>query len=87
MRGSGDGLAPWPTKPVTPGVLRMTYQRVVVEVAAHEQVAGEDLLLDDDLLAVLELDDVFHRDDDLVDRSSMFMDGMRASRFCLTFFS
>src|SRR5690606_13222420 len=23
-RGSGDGLAPWPTKPVTPGVLRMT---------------------------------------------------------------
>ena len=67
MRGSGDGLVPWPTKPVTPGVLRMTYQRVVVEVAAHQQVAGEHLLLDDDLLAVLELDDVFHRDDDLVD--------------------
>ena len=44
-----------------------TYQRVVVEVAAHQQVAGEHLLLDDDLLAVLELDDVFHRDDDLVD--------------------
>src|SRR3954452_2469601 len=41
--------------------------RVVVELAAHEEVAREDLLLDDDLLAVLELDDVFHRDDDLVD--------------------
>ena len=25
-RGSGEGLAPWPTKPVTPGVLRTTYQ-------------------------------------------------------------
>ena len=25
-RGSGEGLAPWPTKPVTPGVLRITYQ-------------------------------------------------------------
>ena len=25
-RGSGDGFAPWPTNPVTPGVLRMTYQ-------------------------------------------------------------
>ena len=27
-RGSGDGLAPWPTKPVTPGVLRITNQAV-----------------------------------------------------------
>src|SRR3954453_20595227 len=32
--------------------------RVVIEIAAHQQVAGEDLLLNDDLLAVLELDDV-----------------------------
>ena len=40
---------------------------VVVHVAPHEQVAGEDLLLDDDLAAVLELDDVLHRDDDLED--------------------
>ena len=40
---------------------------VVVEAHAHEQVAGEDLLLHDDLAAVLELDDVFHRDDDLED--------------------
>ena len=40
---------------------------VVVEVHAHEQVAREDLLLRDDLLAALELDDVFHRDDDLED--------------------
>ena len=40
---------------------------VVVERHAHEQVAGEDLLLHDDLAAVLELDDVFHRDDDLED--------------------
>ena len=40
---------------------------VVVETHAHEQVAGEDLLLHDDLAAVLELDDVFHRDDDFED--------------------
>ena len=60
---------------------------VVVEVAAHEQVAREHLLLDDDLLAALELDDVLHRDDDLVDAPSMFMEEVRASRFCLTFFS
>jgi len=31
------------------------------------RITREDLLLDDDLLAVLELDDVFHRDHDLVD--------------------
>src|SRR5262245_2341189 len=41
--------------------------RVVVEVHAHQQVTGEDLLLDDDLAPVLELDDVLHRDDDLED--------------------
>ena len=40
---------------------------VVVELAPAQQVAGEHLLLDDDLLAVLELGDVLHRDDDLVD--------------------
>ena len=40
---------------------------VVVEIHAHQQVAGEDLLLHDDLAAVLELDDVFHRDDDFED--------------------
>jgi hypothetical protein len=52
LRGSGVGLLPGPTNPVTPGVLRITYQRVVVEAAADQQVAGEHLLLDDDLLAV-----------------------------------
>ena len=41
--------------------------RVVVEGHAHEQVAGEHLLLHDDLATALELDDVLHRDDDLVD--------------------
>ena len=40
---------------------------VVVEVEADQQVAGEDLLRDDLLLAVLELDDVLHGDDDLED--------------------
>ena len=58
---------PWPTKPVTPGRVADHVPGVVVEVAAHEQIAREHLLLDDDLLAVLELDDVFHGDDDLVD--------------------
>ena len=45
--------------------------RVVVEGHAHQQVAGEHLLLHDDLPAVLELDDVLHRDDDLED---LFLD-------------
>src|SRR5690242_21148655 len=40
---------------------------VVVEVAPHEQVAGEHLLGDQHLLAGLELDDVLHGDDDLED--------------------
>ena len=41
--------------------------RVVVEIEADQEVAREDLLRDDLLLAVLELDDVFHGDDDLED--------------------
>src|SRR5680860_895968 len=41
--------------------------RVVIQSHASEQVPGEDLLLHDDLAAVLELDDVFHRNDDLED--------------------
>ena len=40
---------------------------LVVQVAAHQQVAGEDLLRDRDLLAVPELVDVLHRDLDLED--------------------
>ncbi len=40
---------------------------VIVEAAAHQQVAGEHLLLNDDLLALAELDDVFHWNDDFVD--------------------
>src|SRR5205085_424901 len=40
---------------------------IVVETHSDEEVAGEDLLLHDDLAAVLELDDVFHRDDDFED--------------------
>src|SRR6478672_743457 len=40
---------------------------VVVEGHAHQQVAGEHLLLHDDLAAALELDDVLHRNDDLED--------------------
>src|ERR1700690_3666717 len=40
---------------------------VVVETHAHEQVTREHLLLHHDLAAVLELDDVFHRDDDFED--------------------
>src|SRR6185437_16609310 len=38
---------------------------VVVQVATDQQIAGEGLLLDGDLLAALELDDVLHGDDDL----------------------
>ena len=40
---------------------------VVVELAAHEQVAGEHLAAHHDPLAVLELDDVLGGDDDLED--------------------
>ena len=77
-RDSGVGLAPWPDEAGDAGGVADDVPGVVVEVAAHEQVAGEHLLLDDDLLAVLELDDVLHGDDDLVDASSMFIDAMRA---------
>ena len=57
----------WPTKPVTPGVLRTTHHESSSRSHADQQVAREHLLLDDDLLAALELDDVFHGDDDLED--------------------
>src|SRR5581483_2530696 len=40
---------------------------LVVDIGPHEEVAGEHLLLDDDLLAVLELDDILDRDDHLED--------------------
>src|SRR5579862_2204933 len=40
---------------------------VVIKLGAGEQVAGEDLPLDGDLLPAFELDDLFHRDDHLVD--------------------
>ena len=43
--------------------------RVIVETAAHQQVAREHLLLDDDFLALAELLDVFHWNDDFVDAS------------------
>ena len=78
---------PWPTKPVTPGRVADHVPGVVVELAAHQQVAREHLLLDDDLLAALELDDVLHGDDDLVDAALHVHRRVRASRFCLTFFS
>ena len=64
---SGVGLVPGPTNPVTPGVWRITDQESSSRSAAAQQVAGEDLFLDGDLLAALELDDVLHRDDHLVD--------------------
>ena len=67
LRRIGDGLPPWFTNPVTPGVLRMTYQASSSSCAAHEQVAREELLLGDDLLAVLELGDLTGGDDHLVD--------------------
>ena len=41
--------------------------RLVVHLATDQQVAREDLLQDGLLLAVLELVDFFHRNDDLVD--------------------
>ena len=39
MRGSGDGLLPAPTKPVTPGRVADHVPAVVVEVAPDQQVA------------------------------------------------
>src|ERR1700722_5060653 len=55
-RARGVGLLPGRRRP-----------GVIFQVAAAQQVAREDLLLDYDLLAVLELDDILHRDDHLVD--------------------
>ena len=80
LRDSGVGFAPLPTNPVTPGRVAHDVPGVVVEVHAHEQVAGEDLLLHDDLAAVLELDDVFHRDDDLEDALLDVPSSARGSR-------
>src|SRR6476661_8535130 len=50
---------------------------VVIEEAAHQQVAGEHLLLDDDLLAVLELGHLLHGDDHFVD-AALHVHGRRA---------
>jgi hypothetical protein len=58
--------SPAPTNPVTPGVLRMTYQAVVVEFAANQQVAGENLLLNHDLFAIANLVDILKRNRSLV---------------------
>ena len=66
-RDNGVGLVPGTDEPGDPGGVADHRPRVVVEVAAGEEISGEDLLLDDDLLAVLELDDVLHGDDDLED--------------------
>ena len=67
LRESGVGLGAAADEPGDAGRVAHDVPGVVVEAHAHEQVAREDLLLHDDLAAVLELDDVFHRDDDLED--------------------
>jgi hypothetical protein len=51
-----------PTKPVTPGVLR-----IVGQVHAHQDIAGELVLTDGLAVAVLDLDDLFLRHLGLVD--------------------
>ena len=67
LRERRRGLGAAADEPGDAGRVAHDVPGVVVEAHAHEQVAGEDLLLHDDLAAVLELDDVFHRDDDLED--------------------
>ena len=66
-RDSGVGLVPGPDEAGHARRVADHRPGVVVEVAPAQQVAGEDLLLDDHLLAVLELDHVLHGDDDLED--------------------
>ena len=66
-RESGVGLVPGPDEPGHARGVADDRPAVVVELAAAQEVAGEDLLLDDDLLALLELDHVLHGDDHLVD--------------------
>src|SRR6202163_3635980 len=61
------GLGPGADEPGDAGGVADHRPGVVVEVAPGEEVAGENLLLDHDLLAVLELDDVLHGDHDLED--------------------
>ena len=56
---------PAPMNPVTPGRVTDHEPRVVIETHPGQQVTGEDLLLDNDLFAVLELDDILERNDDL----------------------
>ena len=67
LAGQGVGLAAVAHEAGDAGRVAHDVPGVVVELAAHQQVAGEHLLLDDDLLAALELDDVLDGDDDLVD--------------------
>src|SRR5215203_3920992 len=63
----GRGLGALAHEPGHPRRVADDEPRRVVETGAHEQVAGEHLPLGDDALAVLEVDVVLHRDDDLVD--------------------
>ena len=41
VRRIGDGLPPWLTKPVTPGVLRMTYQASSSREVRHSRYPGK----------------------------------------------
>src|SRR6202453_2409594 len=65
--GQRGGLGAGTDEPGDPGRVPDDRPAVVVQLAAAQQVAREHLLLDHHLLAVLELDDILHRDDHLVD--------------------
>ncbi len=65
--GERRGLGATADEARDPGSVAHDVPGVVIEVHAHEQVPGEDLLLHHAAGAALELDDVFHRDHDLED--------------------
>ena len=69
-RDNGVGflsLLALPHEPGDTGRVADAVPAVVVHLTTNEQVAGEDLLLHGLLATVLELVDLFHGDDDLVD--------------------
>ena len=86
-RGSGEGLAPWPTKPVTPGVLRMTYQLSSSSARRTSREPGNIFFWTTTFLPALNSTTSSMGMTTSWIRSSMFMEEVRASRFCLTFFS
>ena len=85
--GQRGGLVALADEPGDTGCVADHVPRVVIELAAHEQVAGEHLAGDDDLAAPLNSTTSSTGMTTSWMRPSMFIEPMRASRFWRTLFS